>query len=209
VIDEEEARADEGWTQLVDAEIEYFKSERVNDALRGTSDALKRIYRALDEAGRQLPLSPTAAQVFAASASEMVQRKLLFEPVLAGVVHSIFAVRIVLDATGRLQKDHLHRLLTRLLLPLFSVDLSKQVRAAATSHILIEAGEVARVRDGIVHHGNTATQDQAAQAIAVAEYLLEVFDILLSKYYLIRRMPGENVGILPEDLLVRNFNGPR
>lgn len=209
MIDEEEARADEALTQLVDAEIEYFKSERVNDALRGTGDALKRIYRALDEAGRQLALSPTAAHVFAASASEMVQRKLLFEPVLAGVVHSIFAVRIVLDATERLQKDQLHRLLTRLLLPLFSVDLSQQVRGGARSHILSEAGEVARVRDGIVHHGDTATQDQAAQAIAVAEHLLEVFDILLSKYYLIRRMPGDYDGVLAEDLLVRNFNGPR
>ncbi len=209
MMDEEEARADEAWTQLVDAEIEYFKTERVNDALRRTSDALRGIYRALDEAKRQLRLSSTAAHVFAASASEMVQRKLLFEPVLAGLVHSTFAVQIVLDATGRLQKDQLHRLLDRLLLPLFSVDLSKQFRAGATAHILKEAGEVAKVRDGIMHHGNTATHDQAAQAIAVAEHLLEVFDVLLSKYYLIRRMPGEYVGILPEDLLVRNFNGAR
>ena len=209
MIDEEEARADEAWTQLVDAEIEYFKSERVNDALRGTSNAVRRIYGALDEARRQISVSPTAAQVFAASASEMVQRKLLFEPILAGVVHSSFAVRIVLDATGRLPKDQLHKLLTRLLLPLFSLDLSKQFRAGASAQILTEAGEVAKVRDAIMHHGNVATNDQAALAIAVAEHLLEVFDMLLSKYYLIRRKPGEHAGFLPDDLLVRNFNVPR
>ena len=203
MMDEDDARADDALSSMLDAEREHFKSELHHDALRGTSPAVLRIRRFIAESRKVMPVSPSGAYLLAASASEMCQRKLLFEPVLTGLIHSDFAVKVVVSAITRTSADRIHTMLASLLVPLVGIDLAQYQRAGATKPILAEAQDVAAKRNAIMHHGEVETTEAATIAIEIAEYLLDVvFEALLGKYMLRLRREDELVGFLPPETVV-------
>jgi hypothetical protein len=185
-------RQEEALDELFAEHTNEFKKELAFDALLKTETDVLVVRGVLEETAKVLPVSPTAAHLLAASACEMVIRKLLFVPVLTGLIHTDIAVTVVVQATSRLQRDQLDKALTTLLSSLTFTNLAKTRRTRKGSLILTEAADIAKKRDAIVHHGERADAKTAEEAMKVADYLLNnVFAGLLHEHRLRMLAPGE------------------
>jgi hypothetical protein len=191
-----EYRKEEALDEMLHYEREQFKESLAQQALLRTHADVERVRRILDEARTVQPVSPTAAYLFAATVCEITIRKLLFAPVVAGLVHSDYAVNVVLKATERFPRKQMDKGLTELLKFAF-LDLDTFSRQAGGPTVLKEAARVAEKRDQIMHHGDQADDEQSRFAMQVAHFLFaEVFPRLLSRYGLLIRDPSQPLPLL-------------
>ncbi len=191
-----EYREQEAFEEMIHADREEFKEELAQRSLLHTHPEVTRVRRILDEGKTVRPVSPTAAYLFAATACEITLRKLLFAPVVAGLVHSDYAVNVVVYATARVPRNQMDQSLKALLKMAF-LDLDTVSRQIGGPNILKEASQVAETRDKIIHHGEQADEEQSRFALQVAHFLFnQVFPRLLSRYGLLLREPSQQVPLL-------------
>lgn len=184
-------RQQEALEAMLHAEREDFKEELAQNALLRTYSDVIQVRRILDEAKTVRHVSPTAAYLLAASACEITIRKLLFTPILSGLVHSEYGVNVVVSAASRLPRNQMDKALASLLRFAF-VDLDKITRQTGGPSILREAATVADKRDQIIHHGAQADKVSSRFALQVAHFLLnQVFTRLLTRYGLKLLEPDE------------------
>lgn len=191
-----EYREQEAIEEMIHVEREEFKEELAQRALLHTHVEVARMRRILNEGKTVRPVSPTVAYLFAATACEITIRKLLFAPVVAGLVHSDYAVNIVVKAAARVPRSQMDQSLTELLKMAF-IDLDTISRQTGGPKILKEASQVAETRDKIIHHGDQVDEEQSRFALQVAHFLFnQVFPRLLSRYGLLLRDPSQPVPLL-------------
>lgn len=178
----------EGLEELFRQHTQEFKNDLAHAALLKTGERVDVVRAVLAEGKKVLPISPTAALVFAASASEITLKDLLFVPVLSGLIHEDFGVAIIVKLFARITRDKMAGPLTALLKQGTFINLDKEKRTSESPPILAEVGTVAKLRNDILHNGERADEASAQDAIAVADFLLNnTFQSLLAlhKLYLV------------------------
>jgi hypothetical protein len=162
-----------------------FKNDLAHAALLKTGPRVEVVRAVLAEARKVLSVSPSAALVFAASASEITLKDLLFVPVLSGLIHEDFGVSIIVKLLTRITRDKMAGPLISLLKLSTFIHLDEAKRTPESLPILTEVGNIAKQRNGILHNGERADETKAQDAIAVADYLLnDTFQSLLALHKL-------------------------
>jgi selenocysteine lyase/cysteine desulfurase len=94
--------------------------------------------------------------------------------VVHGLVQSDSTAEIITDLALRHTRfDFFHKLLSQILAERGGIKLTSHTRQGAAKPLLAEIQEIQKCRDQIVHRGETATRQQADEAIAAARTILE------------------------------------
>ncbi len=154
--------------------IEEFTAERLRsfyvmhpDVMRPAVDSLQE-GKALHTLGKH-----SAALVFFVSAIELLLKATLLKPVIYGLIHHEgLADVIVRHALGQAGFDRYEGLLADLFTRLANIDLKTVHREGATTKLLEESKELQKLRNNIIHKGETCTDADAEKAniVAVAVY---------------------------------------
>ena len=153
--------------------IDEFVSERMASYYRSNPDLTAAAESALVEARSLFGSSPTASLVFSRSATEITLRDVLLKPIAYGMVHDEHVGSLMVELAIR------NRQFTKLLfgvLEEYGIDLKSPPRKGASKSLWEEIREIAQTRNEILHHGNTASKEQAERS-------LEIAGILLNKLY--------------------------
>lgn len=190
MYDENDAAADQAYEQLSDEIIDQFKSDLFHAALTNASRSVDLVRTVLQEAEKVRPASPSAAYVFAASATEIAFKKLLLEPLVSGVIHNEVATPFI--ASAILKQKSYRALVVRLVSVATKIKLEEYKRKGAAKDILSEANDVAERRNGIIHRAELASEQEADYALLVANELLNgVFAAVLRVFRLRMLKEGE------------------
>jgi hypothetical protein len=155
--------------------VASFTFERLRSFYDKERTIAEKPFDALAEARRLLQTPHnTAAFIHAAIASEVMLRGVVLKPILLGFIHSDsiapFIVELAISSSG-LQK--FGKLLAKVFEEVSQLDLMTYVREGGTKALWQETIEVQRRRDQIMHRADTASRDEAQQAIAVATAVTE------------------------------------
>jgi len=175
---EDEARYEEWMDELYREHKEQAIGEFTDDRLKSFYLAHPLVVaspvRALAEARALFERHTTAAQVFAVIAVEVGLKVALLKPVVYGLVHNESTAEIITDLTLRHTRfDFFHQLLYQILSEHGGVDLKSHTRGGASKGLWPEILEIQKCRDRIVHRAESATREQAEQAIGVGRAILE------------------------------------
>ena len=177
-MSEEEARYEEWMDELYREHkkqaIEEFTDDRLKSFFVTHPLVAQPPVDILLEARQLVPNHVTAAQVLAAVAVEVGLKVALLKPVVHGLVNNETVADLVTDLTLRHTRfDFFHELLSQILVEHGGVDIEKHVRPGAMKSLWAEILEVQKCRDRIVHRADKATPEQADQAVAVGQTILE------------------------------------
>ena len=170
---EYETAMDELYREHKDQAIEEFTAERLNSFYLAHPHIAQPPFEALAEARNLIEGHTSAAQVFAAVATEVGLKDALLKPVVHGLVHSEPAAEIITEFTLRTRFDFFHKLLSEILSEHGGVDLKTYKRAGVAKNLWDEILEIQRCRHRVLHKAESSSPAQAEQAIAVAETILE------------------------------------
>jgi len=171
-----------------------FYEKNYDDAVKEFTSELLRSYfivhpdlagparEMLAYAQRLMPSFPTAALVFAVTATELVVKTVLLRPIIFGLVHTedlgSFITDLAVKQTGM---DRFRTLLTKILARFGGVDLKTFKRVGSTKTLWEEMGEIQAARNAVVHQGVMADGSKAILAISVAATLLnDIFPIIVA-----------------------------
>ena len=177
--DESDAERDEMY-ELLSAELypghmEQSIAEFAKDRLRSYYLANPRVARPavgmLREAESLLSTGHfDAALVFAASASELFLKATLLRPVIHGLVHSdVLAEAVVENTLAQTGLDRYQKLLSQLFEHLTGQELNAVLGDDSNKPLVKEIAEIQRLRNGVVHRGETMTQVDAERAVNICK----------------------------------------
>jgi hypothetical protein len=154
--------------------IEEYTAERLRSFYVKHPDVMRPAVDALQE-GKLLLASGrhSAALVFFVSAIELLLKATLLKPVVYGLVHHEgLADAVVRNSLGQAGFDRYENLLAELFERLARIDLKAIYREGHPTKLLEESKELQKVRNNIIHKGDTATGSDAERAhvVAVAVY---------------------------------------
>ncbi|BBE52139.1 hypothetical protein OYT1_ch2627 [Ferriphaselus amnicola] len=111
-----------------------------------------------------------AALVFSASATELFLKATLLRPIIHGLVSSeVLAEEIVNNTLAQTGLDRYKKLLDQLFEHLTSKKLDSVLRVGASKTLVDEIAEIQRMRNGVVHRGESITQADAERALDVCK----------------------------------------
>jgi hypothetical protein len=130
-----------------------------------------------------MPSYPRAALLFAVTAIELAVKSVLLKPIVFGVVHTEALASFIMDlTTEHTGMERFRTLLTEILAQFAGVDLMRYKRCDSAVELWKEIKEVQRVRNAVLHRGESVDDSNAELAIAVAETLLNgIFPQVLAK----------------------------
>lgn len=155
--------------------IEEFTTERLQSYYIANPLVMRPAVEAVQE-GRKLQADDhsAAAVVFFVTAVELLLKATLLKPVVHGLVHSeSLAEIIVKQALGQSGFDHYRNLLEKLFNELVGIEISKVSRPDVGKSLLNECTDLQKLRNAIIHKGESATADQAENARAIADAVVE------------------------------------
>ena len=174
----EDAWREEAYDRMVEEVLESYREEIIDDFL---SERVASYYQrhpdltagpesALLEARSLLKSSPTASLVFSRSATEIMLRDVLLKPIAYGMVRDEHVGSLMVEAAiGR----HQFAKLLFGVLEEYGIDLKRRFRKGVAKDLWEEIQEVAKIRNQILHHGKTASDEEAWRSLEVAIELLE------------------------------------
>lgn len=116
---------------------------------------------------------PSASVVFATSTIELFLKAALLKPVIYGLVHNEpLAEIIVKTALGQTGFNRYKKLLAKLFMEIAEIDINDINRIGSTKSLLIEAEDIQKIRNKIIHQGELVTVKNSYHAITVAEGIL-------------------------------------
>src|ERR1035437_13895 len=138
------------------------------------------------------PSYPTAALVFAVTATELAIKAVLLKPIVFGLIHTEALASFVSDLTTQhTGMERFQTILTEILGRFGGVDLKTFQRNGSTLTLWNEIVTVQKARNAVVHQGKAGDDANAPLAIAVAATLLnEIFPSVLAKLGLHLHEPG-------------------
>lgn len=119
--------------------------------------------------------------MFAAVSLELTVKNVILRPLVSGLVHNeVVAGFVAQSAVGRGGANRFTDLLFQLLNEVADLDLSTYQRDDQACRLRTEVETVIKLRNGILHEGETVTSDQATMAVDVSRALLcDVFPDLI------------------------------
>lgn len=151
--------------------VAEFVEDRLASYFEERPELWRPAQRALVEARTLESTSAAAALVFAMSSVEISIRDVLLKPVVAGLVHNPDLSEIVADIVDIRSKKILTLLsfvMTEIGLPALPDQLLPSGRP-----VWVEKSELQKLRNSVVHRGDTVTSEQAQRAMELAEYFVE------------------------------------
>jgi len=123
----------------------------------------------LRESEELLGKYPSASFVFSTTAIELFLKSSLLKPVVYGLIHNEALAEIVVDsALGQSGFDRYKKLMSRLFEELANIDIASLKRSNSNVSLLQEASEIQKIRNGVIHRGESVTVEQAKFARSVA-----------------------------------------
>ena len=137
---------------------------------------------ALDEANALLPAHPTAGLVFGVAATEVGIKSALLKPILHGLTHDERLGALIAELIPEQRNDKFRNLLFGILNEFAGIDLRSFKRGAHNQTLWEEIGVCQGLRNGVVHHGDQVTAEQAGRAVEIAGFVLkDVFPTVIAK----------------------------
>ncbi|CAD6881206.1 hypothetical protein [Methylomonas albis] len=124
---------------------------------------------------------PAAALVFFVTSIELLLKATILQPVVKGLVHNAkFAEIIMMHTLGQSGFDRYKELLGLIYKELAGLDLSTVQRNGAKDPLLKECTELQKIRNSIIHKGESCSSEIAEKAldVSVAVYNLIVVAVL-------------------------------
>lgn len=110
----------------------------------------------------------SACVVFSVTAMEVFFKATVLKPVIYGLVHHDSLAAIVVEHTlGQTGFDRYKTLLSRLYLDLASIDLITMKRPESERPLLEEAMTIQKLRNRIIHQGQSCSAEDATHALSV------------------------------------------
>ena len=183
----EEAQFEE-WMDKLYAEhsqqaIEEFTIERLQSFYLKNPKLAEAPLSALDGARVLLRTNPSASLIFAVIAIEVGLKVVLLKPLVYGLVHSESVASLITELTiGHTGIDRFRQLLFQILAEHRGIDLENFKRDGYQKTLWEEITEVQKRRNAIIHRADSATSDNAKQAIEVGSIILEtLFPTMVKK----------------------------
>lgn len=173
----EDAMWDEAWDQISqelypehkEQAIDEFTWERLQSFYLNNPEILFPGIDKLRESEALLELHPSASFVFSITAIELFLKSSLLKPVVHGLIHNEALAEIVVEsALGQSGFDRYKKLMSRLFEELAGIDIAALKRSNSNIPLLNEVFEIQKIRNGIIHRGESVTVEQAKVALNVA-----------------------------------------
>lgn len=160
--------------ELYDEIVEGFTAARLQALYQEKPDIAIPAKAALDEARALLGQSPRAALILACTAAEVAFRRALLQPVVYGLVHTPSSAPLIAELAIGQKDDGFLKVLCALLQQHGGVDLRSLKRTGTGKPLWEEMKDSSKKRNQAVHAAADVQPDDAAIAIEVAAYLIEV-----------------------------------
>ena len=173
----EDAMWDEAWDHMSrelypehkEQAIDEFTWERLQSFYLDNPEILFPGIKILRESEELLEQYPSASFVFSTTAIELFLKSSLLKPIVYGLVHNEALAEIVVEsALGQIGFDRYKKLMSRLFEELAGMDIASLKRSNSNVTLLNEASEIQKIRNGIIHRGESVTVEQAKHGHAVA-----------------------------------------
>ncbi|MCX6898950.1 MAG: hypothetical protein NT105_09635 [Verrucomicrobia bacterium] len=184
---EDEARYEEALEKLYQEHsilaIDEFITERLHSFYLQHPSVAQPAINSLNKARGFATTDPTSSLVFAAIATEVALRSVLLKPIVFGLINCEAAAGLITDVVfAHSSSDKFRKLMLKSLTDHGGVDLLENKRDGQGKSLWVEIGEIQVNRNKILHTAETATSEQALQAVGVATALLEkVFPSVVNK----------------------------
>jgi hypothetical protein len=177
--------------------VEKFTTERLQSYYVDHPDVVARALWASGEAKGLIAAHPEASLVFAVTSSEVTVKAGMLKPILHGLVHDEAVAAFVSELVPDQRNDKFRDLLLAILKEYGGVDLFTFKRPRASDNLWKEIQALQTKRNSIVHRADSATPEEAARAIDVADFLLnETFQTVIAKVGLHTHGPLEVCSIV-------------
>ena len=155
--------------------INEFTTERLSSYYSKNSDLAKPAFNALNEARLLSENHSTASLILAVIAMEVALKTILLKPIVYGLVHTESIATLITDLTiSQNGMDRYRDLLFKVLKDHGKIDFKTFKREGSLSFFWNEIGIVQKIRNNIMHRGETASSEDTQLAISIAASLLEV-----------------------------------
>lgn len=153
--------------------VDDFASVRLQSYYVANPDVLLPSDRALTYAQTLFAQYPTAALVFAVSASEVCLVNTLLKPIVHGLVHADNTAGLIVDLVGASGTERLMKGLFRVLAVHGGVDLATYAIAGSSASMRDAFLATRERRHAILHRGEEATVEDAEKALSVARTMIQ------------------------------------
>jgi hypothetical protein len=170
------------YEEISHAAINHFASSRLQAFYLAHPTVIQAPLDALNEA-RTLALNhPSAALVFAVAAAEVCFKTALLKPIFYGLVHADSSAELLMELAIAPRDKELVKTMHQILTQHGGVNLHTFKRPGSAQTLWEEMQTTAKWRNAVVHRCAGATPEEAAQAIGVAEAMIEeIFPTVLAK----------------------------
>ncbi|MBI3357222.1 MAG: hypothetical protein HY038_10720 [Nitrospirae bacterium] len=172
---------DEFYIELFDDIVKDFKDSRLQEFYLANPKVADPAVEALSEAKVLLSDHPNAALVFAVVAAEVCFREAFLNPIIHGLFHTKSAAELIVEIIIKIKNEKLVTALIRTFHDQTGIDLHAYKRPGSAKPIWEEKKAAQDYRNAIIHRAQLgATQQQAEEAIKIAEVLLqEIFPVAI------------------------------
>lgn len=165
--------AEEAYEEMRKQVVEEFKGDLLSAYYLAHPTMPHRPLALLNEAKRLRGISDAASLALACSCIELTIKELILRPVVHGVIHQESVADLVADLTlGHAATERFRGLLFGIIGEFAGLDLKTYARPGARVTLWEEVRNVQNSRNRTLHRGETASPEDAIQAVAVAEHLL-------------------------------------
>lgn len=170
----QDAAREEFYDKLYNGIINDFATSRLQAFYRAHPMVIQAPLDALNEA-RSLALNhPSAAMVFAVAATEVCFKAALLKPIFYGLVHTESSAALLMELAIAPRDKQLVQTMQKILAKHGGVNLHSFKRSGSTQTLWEEMQTLAKRRNAVLHRCESASHNEAAQAIGVAEAMIEV-----------------------------------
>jgi len=167
------ARA-EFYDKLYNETINAFATSRLQAFYLAHPMVIQAPLEALNEARSLAFQHPSAALVFAVAATEVCFKAALLKPIFYGLVHTESSAELLMELAIAPREERLVQIMQKILAKHGGVDLHSFKRSGSAQTLWKEIQTLVRRRNAILHRCESASHNEAARAIGVAEAMIEV-----------------------------------
>jgi len=177
--------------------IDEFIEERMQSYYLKNPNVLQIPIDCYHHANELIEASPRCALVMYTTAIELFLKSVLLKPVLYGMIHNENIANTIVDSTtGQSGFSRYNKLLNSLCSHAADIQLS-EIKGMDGKAILVEAEEVQKLRNRVVHQGYTASVEDMGKAKNVASLILtEVVEPVLNNMNLVIDRSNGGFGII-------------
>jgi hypothetical protein len=166
--------------------IDEFIEERMHSYYLQAPNLIQPPIDCYNHANNLLEISPQCALVMYTTAIELFLKSVLLKPVLFGMIHNKNIANLIVDSTtSQSGFSRYNKLLSTLCLHAAGTKL-EDIKGMNGKPILVEAEEVQKIRNRVVHQGYMASVEEMGKARNIASLILtEVVEPVLNNMNLV------------------------